>query len=187
MRWILLGPPGSGKGTQAKKLASAHDLTHLSTGDVLRNEIAKDSELGKEAKAYMERGDLVPDELILKMIRECLPSESDGNGFLLDGFPRTEQQAQALDVMLKKEGRSIDRAVLVDVSDEEIKRRLEGRAKAEGRTDDTADVIEQRLNVYRQQTVPVANHYEHQGLLTKVNGEQSIDDVYNDLEKLLTA
>lgn len=185
MRWILLGPPGSGKGTQAKRLAAAHSVVHLSTGEVLRSEIADGSELGKTAKSYMDRGDLVPDSLILQMIHDHLPSNGDGGGFILDGFPRTENQAQALDEMLSKEGRPIDRAVLIRVGDAEVKRRLEGRAAAEGRADDTAEVIQRRLEVYQKQTKPVVGYYRRQGMLTEVDGEQSIDQVYDDLDALV--
>ncbi|GAB4320646.1 MAG: adenylate kinase [Candidatus Zixiibacteriota bacterium] len=185
MRWILLGPPGSGKGTQAKKLAAAHKVVHLSTGELLRGEIAGGSELGKTAKSYMDRGDLVPDELILRMIHDHLPSDGDGGGFILDGFPRTENQAQALDEMLAKEGRPIDRVVLIRVGEAEIKRRLEGRAAVEGRTDDSAAVIQRRLDVYQEQTKPVAEYYRRQGMLTEIDGEKPIDQVYDDLNVLV--
>jgi adenylate kinase len=185
MRWIILGPPGSGKGTQAKKLAQAHEAVHLSTGDILRAEVALGSDVGNEAKRYMEVGELVPDVLIIRMIRTRLEQEGNGKGFILDGFPRTRDQAEELDIMLKEIGATIDRAVLVKVGDEEVKKRLIGRSAIEGRTDDTDEVIERRLQVYRDQTKPVVDYYQKKGCLTEVEGEQTIDDVYRDLEKLV--
>jgi adenylate kinase len=181
----MLGPPGSGKGTQAKKLAAAHKAVHLSTGDILRAEVALGSEVGAEAKRYMEAGELVPDTLIVRMIRARLEQEGNGKGFILDGFPRTRAQAEQLDVMLKEIGATIDRAVFVDVGDDEVKKRLAGRAAIEGRTDDTDKVIERRLQVYRDQTKPVIGYYQEKGCLTEVEGEQTIDEVYQDLEKLV--
>lgn len=185
MRWVLLGPPGSGKGTQAKKLAAAHGALHLSTGDILREEIAKGTKLGQDAKTYMDRGDLVPDDIILGMIRDHLPSGTNGKGFILDGFPRTEAQARELDKMLQSNGVPLDRIVLVDVGDDEIKTRLKGRAAQEGRADDNEDVINRRLDVYRSQTEPVVRYYRKDGRLTEVAGEQPIDRVFRDLEALI--
>lgn len=185
MRWILLGPPGSGKGTQAKRLAAAHSANHLSTGDILRAEVAKGSAVGAEAKQYMERGELVPDDVIIRMIRARL---QDGNGdgkFILDGFPRNRAQAVELDKMLEEIKVPIDRVVLVKVSDDEVKKRLKGRAVEEGRADDTEDVIAHRLEVYRQQTEPVVAYYREKGAVVEVEGEQSIEEVYSDLEKLV--
>ncbi len=185
MRWIVLGPPGSGKGTQAKRLAAAHSANHLSTGDILRAEVAKGSDVGTEAKAFMERGELVPDNVIIRMIRARL-QEGNGNGFILDGFPRNRLQAQELDKMLDEIDVPIDRVVLVKVSDKEVTKRLLGRAVIEGRADDTEDVIAHRLDVYREQTEPVVAHYRDKGRVVEIEGEQSIDEVYRDLEKLLT-
>lgn len=187
MRWILLGPPGSGKGTQAKRLAAAHSANHLSTGDILRAEVAKGSDVGAEAKAFMERGELVPDKVIIRMIRSRL-QEGNGNGkFILDGFPRNRLQAEALDKMLAEIKVPIDRVVLVKVSDDEVKKRLAGRAVEEGRADDTEDVIAHRLDVYREQTEPVVAYYRKKGRVVEVEGEQPIDAVYKDLEKLVSA
>ncbi len=187
MRWILLGPPGSGKGTQAKRLADKYQVAHISTGDMLRAEVAASTVLGRQAQAYMDRGDLVPDTLILEMIRERLRELGPTPGFVLDGFPRTTQQADGLCNMLRGVGSELDRAVLVDVSDAEITRRLSGRSRVEGRTDDESGVILHRLEVYRKQTAPLIAYYERIGLLARVNGEQPIDGVFVELQNLVAA
>jgi adenylate kinase len=184
MRWILLGPPGSGKGTQAKRLAAAHNAVHLSTGEILRAEVSSGTELGKTAKAFMDRGELVPDDLIVKIIRARLEKMTNG-GFILDGFPRTIPQAEELDRMLSEISVPLDTAVLVDVGDDEIKARLAERARLEGRADDTAEVIERRLQVYRNQTEPLVAFYRRDGRLVEVDGEQDIDSVYRDLERVV--
>jgi adenylate kinase len=184
MRWILLGPPGSGKGTQAKKLADRYGALHLSTGDLLRAEVAAGSDVGRAANAYMERGDLVPDQLILEMIRGRLAALPNGAGFILDGFPRTETQAVELDRMLESMDLAVDHAVLVDVGDPEIKKRLSGRARLEGRSDDTETVIERRLDVYRRQTTPLIAYYDQRGLVVRIDGEQPIDAVFAGLESV---
>ena len=180
----MLGPPGSGKGTQAKKLAAAYGANHLSTGDMLRAEVISGTEIGRAAQAFMDRGDLVPDELILKMIAGRLESLGNGTGFVLDGFPRTEAQAVALDRMLDSIGRPVERVVLVRVGDSAIKARLAGRARSEGRVDDSEDVIDRRLEVYRKQTEPLVAYYRAKGRLAEVVGERPIDVVYADLQKL---
>lgn len=187
MRWILLGPPGSGKGTQAKKLADNHHVAHLSTGDILRGEVSGGTELGKQAKSYMDAGDMVPDQLIVDMIRRRLEPMGHKTGFILDGFPRNTAQADALAQMLSELNLSLDRVVLVDVSDKEIAKRLAGRARLERRADDSDQVIAHRLEVYRKQTAPLIEYYECRGLLARVNGEQSIDAVCGEMETLATA
>jgi adenylate kinase len=187
VRWILLGPPGSGKGTQAKRLADKYQVAHISTGDMLRAEVAAGTTLGRQAQAFMDRGDLVPDTLILEMIRQRLKELGPTPGFVLDGFPRTTQQADGLCKMLRGMSSELDRAILVDVSDDEILKRLLGRARLEGRTDDESGVVLHRLEVYRKQTAPLIAYYERLGLLTRVNGEQSIDGVFGELQSLAAA
>lgn len=187
MRWILLGPPGSGKGTQAKRLAMKHRVAHLSTGDILRAEVAAGTELGRKAKANMDAGDLVPDQLILDMIRRRLEAMGAKAEFILDGFPRNTAQADALARMLEDLKLSLDRAILVEVSDTEIRKRLVGRAELEHRSDDSDDVIAHRLEVFRKQTAPLVEYYERRGLLTRLNGERSIDVVFDEMEKLAAA
>lgn len=186
MRWIILGPPGSGKGTQAKKLAEAHDVYHISTGDILRAEVETGTELGMAAREFMDRGELVSDQLILDMIRNRLSDLAQDRGFVLDGFPRTEAQANGLDDMLAETRQSVDRVVLIKVGDAEIVHRLALRAEKEGRSDDSADVVTRRLDVYRRQTAPLIDYYNSRGLLVELNGELPIDAVYAELEKLTT-
>ena len=187
MRWILLGPPGSGKGTQAKRLAEKHQVAHLSTGDILRAEVTGGTELGRKAKANMDVGDLVPDQLILDMIRRRLEVMGHDAEFILDGFPRNTVQADALGQMLDELDLALDRTILVEVSDTEIKKRLVGRAELEHRSDDSRDVIAHRLEVFRKQTAPLIEYYERRGLLSRLNGERSIDAVFDEMEKLAAA
>ena len=180
---VLLGPPGSGKGTQAKRLAESFGFLHLSTGDMLREEVKKGSDLGQKAKSIMEKGELVPDDLIVAMIKSRI---SAGNGgIILDGFPRTVAQAEALDAMLTEAGEAIDRTLLVEVSDEEVTKRLLGRAEIEGRVDDTLEVISNRLAVYKRQTEPIVNYYSNVGKLTRINGGQTIEQVFADLKAVV--
>lgn len=181
---VLLGPPGSGKGTQARRLAETLGFLHLSTGDMLREEVKQNTELGGKAKRIMEKGDLAPDDLIAAMIESRLGPA--GDGFILDGFPRTVAQAEALDKMLSDAGQAIDRAFLVDVSDEEVVQRLLGRARIEGRSDDTLAVITNRLEVYKRQTEPIVKYYSDGNVLTRINGEQQIEHVFADLEAAIT-
>lgn len=204
MYLVLIGPPGSGKGTQAKRLAEHLGFVHLSTGDILREAVKEGTPLGLEAKKYMEEGKLVPDELVIGIVRERLKSPDCERGVIFDGFPRTLSQAEALDRILGELGRGLGRVVEIEVSDEEVIRRLTGRRtcrncgtmyhvvfdppKAEGvcdkcggplyqREDDKEEVIRERLKVYRKDTEPLVTYYEDKGILLKVNGEGPIEEV----------
>jgi len=180
MNLILLGPPGSGKGTQAKLLGQELGLTHISTGDILRRAVAEGTALGREAQRLMSAGQLVPDRVMIELVRERL-LEGVAGGFLLDGFPRTVEQAQALDEILAEAEQKIDRVVSIRVAREELIRRLLERARLEGRSDDTADVIEKRLEVYDRQTLPVTDWYRRRSLMVEVDGGRTIEVVLTDI------
>jgi len=184
VRVLILGPQGSGKGTQAKRIAATHGVPHVSTGDILRDAVSQGSELGLRVAPILERGDLVPDDLMVELIRERLASE---DRFVLDGFPRTSAQAEALDAMLDEIGKPLDTVILLEVSDEEAMRRLVGRAAAEGRRDDTDEAIANRLRLYHELTRPVVDRYRAAGELVEVDGEHTMDDVYAAIEAALVA
>ncbi len=179
---VFLGPPGAGKGTQAQRIAEKYGVPHISTGDILRAAVKEGTELGKIAKSYMDRGELVPDDIIIGIIRERL-SESDvkEKGFILDGFPRTLTQAEALDRMLEELSMPLDRVIYLNVDDEEIVKRLLSR----GRADDTEDVIRNRLKVYREQTAPLIDYYSEKCILAEVYGVGDIDKITKKIEELL--
>lgn len=203
MNLVFLGPPGSGKGTQAKRIAAKLGLLHLSTGDVLREAVKNGTELGKKAQKYMEAGELVPDDLIIGLIEEKLKSGALNNGFILDGFPRTIPQAEALKVMFARNQKAIHRAILLDVTDEEVIKRLSGRyycptcnagynypmqlPKKEGicdndgarllrRPDDEEEVVKNRLNVYKKQTEPIVDFYRKESILAAIKDNGSGPD-----------
>jgi len=178
MRLVLLGAPGSGKGTQASRLKDHLQVPHISTGDLLRAEVAAGSKLGLEAKEIMARGDLVSDAILLGMIEDRLSRPDTANGFILDGYPRNLAQASALDALLQRIGQPIDCAVQLDVDNELLVERIAGRAKAEGRADDNPESVRKRLSVYTGQTAPVVDFYRQHGLLSVVNGVGSLDDVF---------
>lgn len=184
MRILILGPQGSGKGTQAKRMAAAHGVPHVSTGDILRDAVAQGTELGLRVAPLLERGDLVPDELMVELIRERLAGE---DGFVLDGFPRTLAQAEALDAMLDEIDKPLDTVILLEVSDDEALRRMLGRAAEEGRADDTTEAIANRLRLYHELTRPVVERYRVAGELATVDGERSMDEVYSAIETALVA
>ncbi len=184
MRVLILGPQGSGKGTQAKRIAEAHDVPHVATGDILRAAVADETELGLRVRPILERGDLVPDELMIDLIRERLAGEE---GFVLDGFPRTLAQAEALDAMLDEIGKPLDTVLLLEVSDDVAMGRMLGRAEEEGRSDDTPDVIANRLRIYHELTRPVVDRYRTNGELREVDGERSMDEVFSSIESALDA
>ena len=205
MRIIMLGAPGAGKGTQAKKIAAKYGIPHISTGDIFRANIKEGTELGKKAKTYMDQGLLVPDELVVDLVVDRLQQEDAQKGYVLDGFPRTIPQAESLDEALKKVGSQIDYAIDVDVPDENIINRMSGRracvqcgatyhlvyapTKAEGvcvgcgdslvlRDDDKPETVKKRLNVYHEQTQPLIDYYTSAQVLKRVDGTQDMEDVF---------
>jgi adenylate kinase len=179
VRILILGPQGSGKGTQAKRLAETYGSPHVATGDILRSAVAEGTELGREVAPILERGDLVPDDLMVELIRERI---ADEHGFVLDGFPRTVPQAEALDAMLDEIGKPLDVVLLLEVSDDVAIERLLARRAAEGRSDDAPEVIRTRLRHYHGLTEPVVERYRTGGLLIPVNGERSVEDVHAAIE-----
>jgi adenylate kinase len=178
VRLIFLGPPGAGKGTQAQSLAAAKGIPHISTGEILRSAVANKTELGVKAKGYMDAGELVPDALILEMVRDRLTQSDTAPGWLLDGFPRTLTQAKFLDQLLQAIDQSCDHVINFDVPDEKLVERLLGR----GRKDDSEDVIRNRLVVYREQTEPLIAFYQERSELVAIDGDQAIEQVSRDLE-----
>ena len=214
MKIIMLGAPGAGKGTQAKKIADRYQIPHISTGDIFRANIKEGTELGKKAKSYMDQGLLVPDELTLELIMDRFQNPDCANGYVLDGFPRTIPQAEALTAALEKNGDSIDYAINVEVPDENIITRMSGRraclacgatyhvvyapTKEEGvcdrcgeklvlRDDDKPETVKKRLDVYHSQTQPLIDYYTKQGKPAEVDGTQSVDAVFDAIVKILGA
>lgn len=185
MRLVLLGAPGSGKGTQATRLREHLQVPHISTGDLLRAAVKAETPLGLQAKAVMEAGNLVSDEIVLGMLEERLTQGDTGNGFILDGYPRNLAQANALDGLLTRLGQPVDIAVQLDVSTELLVQRLAGRAQAEGRADDSPDAVRNRLNVYADQTAPVIDFYRNAGKLACVFGVGSMDEVFTRITQAL--
>lgn len=175
---ILFGPPGAGKGTQSERIVEKFDLIHISTGDVFRYNIKNETELGKLAKSYMDQGKLVPDEVTIKMLKAEVEKTPDAKGFIFDGFPRTENQAIALDQFLKGMDEQVDVLLSLEVDEEELRERLKNRALTSGRTDDAdPEVIQNRIDVYKNETAPVKSHYEKKNKLMKVDGVGSIDTI----------
>jgi adenylate kinase len=209
---ILMGPPGAGKGTQADRLQEDFRLPFISTGEMLRGHVKNGTELGKQAKAHMDSGGLVPDDLIVAMAAERLEEDDARDGFILDGFPRTVAQAEALDKQLKAVGRRVTAALLIDVPDEEVVKRISGRRvcvkaghnyhvdldppKNEGvcdqdgsrliqRDDDKPDVVRERLNVYHEKTAPLIDYYDAQGLMRRIDGTRSPTDVHDHIRAVI--
>jgi adenylate kinase len=179
MRLVLLGAPGSGKGTQAARLKAHLQVPHVSTGDLLRAEVAAASKLGLEASAVMARGELVSDAILLGMLEDRFSRPDTSQGFILDGYPRNLAQADALDALLQRIGQPMDYAVQLDVPSELLVDRIAGRAQAEGRADDNPDAVRTRLGVYASQTAPVIDFYRRHGQLTVVDGVGTLDEVFN--------
>jgi adenylate kinase len=184
-RLLLLGPPGAGKGTQAARLVERLGIPQISTGDILRAAVAAGSDLGSRARSYMERGELVPDELVIAAARERLAQADAARGFILDGFPRTAEQAGALDTLLEELGVALECCVAIAVDENALVARLLKRAEIEGRSDDNEETIRTRMRVYREQTEPLVAYYRERGLLTEVSGTGSIDEVAKRLEEAL--
>lgn len=214
MKIIMLGAPGAGKGTQAKKIAAKYEIPHISTGDIFRANIKNGTELGKKAKTYMDQGLLVPDELTVDLVIDRLAQDDCKNGYILDGFPRTIPQAEALDAALAKLGEKMDYAIDVDVPDENIVSRMSGRRACTGcgatyhivynpskkgeccevcgeklilRDDDKPETVQKRLNVYHEQTQPLIDYYTKQSILRTVDGTQDMNDVFAEIVKILGA
>lgn len=178
---VFFGPPGSGKGTQAVRLAASLGIPQVSTGDLLRGHVARGTELGKIAKPIMESGALVSDDLVTRMLRERLAEPDAAAGALFDGYPRTVPQAESLDALLAESDRKVDAVVFLDVPDEPIVARLVKRAQVEGRADDTPETIRERLRVYREKTAPLADRYRKAGVLVAVDGDRPVDVVAADV------
>jgi adenylate kinase len=175
---ILFGPPGSGKGTQSERLIAKYGLKHLSTGDLLRSEIAGQSPLGLAAKSFMDKGQLVPDEVVIEMINSALDNNPHANGFLFDGFPRTTAQAEALDRLLNQKATEIAVVLALQVSQKELVRRLLNRGATSGRTDDNEEIISARIGEYERKTAAVAEHYKKYGKVVYVKGEGTVDEIF---------
>jgi adenylate kinase len=182
---LLLGPQGSGKGTQANRIAEDFGVAHIATGEMLRNAIAAETPLGLAVKPIVERGDLVPDALMIDLIRERLDEEDTREGFVLDGFPRTMAQAEALDSMLAEIGRDLDVVFELQIDDDVAVDRLAKRALAEGRNDDTPEAIARRLSEYHEKTEPLVGYYRLRGNLVGVHGENPIDEVFAEIQDAL--
>jgi adenylate kinase len=182
---LLLGPQGSGKGTQAKRIEAEYGTPHIATGDMLRAAIEQGTELGKKVKPILERGELVPDELMIKLIRDRLQQQDAERGFVLDGFPRTSTQADALDVMLDEIDRDLSVVFEFQVPDDVATERLLKRSELEGRTDDEPDVIARRLKLYHAQTEPLVEHYRVQGNLVGVHADRPVNQVFSEIQDSL--
>src|ERR1700761_4991262 len=182
---VLFGPPGSGKGTQSENIVSTYKLQHISTGDLLRDEVLRQTPLGTEAKKYMDQGLLVPDEVVIGMISSKIDEMPDARGFIFDGFPRTKAQAEALDKLLEFKNTQIDLVLAMDVPETELIKRLVGRGETSGRSDDNEEVITKRIKEYHSKTEPVAGHYAAQNKLERVKGDNTIDETFRLLSRYI--
>ena len=180
---IIFGAPGSGKGTQSDLMKKNYNLAHISTGDVLRGEIKNETELGKTAKGYIDKGQLVPDELICDMLDNVLETLKDANGIIFDGFPRTIPQAEALEKILGNRGMDVSILLDLQVEEEELINRLLERGRISGRSDDNEETIQSRLKVYHSQTAPLAEHYKKKGKHAPIKGNGTIEDIFNRIDE----
>ena len=187
IRLLLIGAPGAGKGTQAEKLSAAYSIPAISTGDIFRHNVKNETELGKQAKAFMDRGEYVPDSLTNDLVRDRLSQADAKSGFLLDGYPRTAEQVVELDSILDAQGNKLDVVVQLTADTDEVVRRLLNRAIEQGRADDTEDVIRRRLEVYEEQTAPLTSVYAERGLLVTVDGLGEVDEVTGRILEALNA
>jgi adenylate kinase len=185
MNLILLGPPGAGKGTQGHRLSERYGMPEISTGDILRSAVRKGTPLGREAKSYMDRGALVPDGVMIGIVRERLAQDDTESGFILDGFPRTVAQAEALAQLSEEQKRPIESVISIDVPQEELLQRLSGRSQREGRRDDTDEAIRHRLEVYERETAPLIDYYRRQGLLRCIAGVGTVDEIFQRITLIL--
>lgn len=182
---VLFGPPGSGKGTQAQKIIEKYGLVHISTGDILRAEVAAQTELGRQAKAIMDKGELVSDGIVIEMIKKKLEEHKTGNGFIFDGFPRTVEQARALRNALTEFDERVSVMISLDVPREELVKRLEKRGQDEGRSDDNPDTINNRIDVYERQTIPVTYYYDKMHKHFAVDGIGKVDQIFKRIVKVI--
>ncbi|MFQ3214016.1 MAG: adenylate kinase [Marivirga sp.] len=179
---ILFGPPGAGKGTQSEKIINKYKLTHIATGDLFRKHLGEGTELGKLAQQYMDEGNLVPDQVVIGMVDEKLKEGAGSHGFIFDGFPRTVPQAEALETLLKQKGQAIAGMIALDVPEEELKARIKERGKTSGRTDDQNEKkIENRIKVYLDETLPVANYFGLKNKFVKIEGVGTIDGIFENI------
>ena len=185
MNLLVLGPQGAGKGTQAKRVATEYSVPHISTGDMFRAAIAAHTDLGRQVEPLLAAGRLVPDEVTVALIRERLGEPDAAAGFILDGFPRNLAQAEALDALLAEIGRELDAILFLDLDDDVATERMLARAAAEGRADDTPEVIAERLRTYHEQTEPIVEHYRATGRLVPLHAERSIDEVWSEIQDAL--
>jgi adenylate kinase len=185
MRLIILGAPGAGKGTQAQRIAEERSIPAISTGDIFRKNIAEETDLGLKVKSILSSGGYVPDEVTNAIVRDRLAESDASEGFLLDGFPRTPGQVEALDEMLSDQGTSLDAVLELTVDTDEVVERLLRRAHEQGREDDTEDVVRERMNIYVEETAPLSKMYRHRGLLVEVDGMGEVDEVTERVRKAL--
>lgn len=185
MNLVLFGPPGAGKGTQSLRIAEKYHLAHISTGDIFRSEIKNETSLGLKVRSIIEKGELVPDELLVDLLRTAMNRHTAVNGFIFDGFPRTLRQAADLDELLKETGEEVTLTLALEVDDQELMARLLNRARLEGRKDDTEEVIANRLKVYQTQTSPLIEYYKNQDKFRAVRGKGTVEEIFGRLCKVI--